>query len=156
MRDITDGASTSIIVAEVLGHGTWNGAWDKAGSGVRIPNATDAVMRTAFVTIPFADPHTDALQFPAPDGSTVTTYNYWTKSLDPNGPGAYKPTYISIAGPNSEWHGPSSLHKGGLHVLMGDGAVHFLSENIHHTNDPTTSLWQHLNSISGDEVVSGF
>lgn len=156
MRDITDGTSTTIIVSEVLGHGSWQGAWDQAGSGERIPNRTDAVMRAAFLSPPFADPHTDAFQFPAPDGSTVTTYDFWTKSLDPNGPGAYKPTYIAIAGPNSEWHGPSSLHEGGLHVLLGDGAVRFLSENIHHTNDPTTSLWQHLNSVNGGEVISGF
>ena len=84
----------------------------------------------------------------------VDQFDVWTKSLDPKSRGAYKPIYI--AGPNSERHGPSSLHKGGLHVLLGDGAVRFLSENMHHTSDPATSLWQHLNSIRRGEVISGF
>lgn len=33
-------------------------------------------------------------------------------------------------GRNGEWGEPGSLHPGGIHVLMGDGAVRFLSENI--------------------------
>jgi prepilin-type N-terminal cleavage/methylation domain-containing protein len=33
-------------------------------------------------------------------------------------------------GRNGEWGEPGSLHVGGIHVLMADGAVRFLSENI--------------------------
>lgn len=40
-----------------------------------------------------------------------------------------------------------SRHTGGAHVLMGDGAVRFASDNI------DTSLWQHLGSTSGEEVI---
>ena len=34
------------------------------------------------------------------------------------------------AGRNGEWGEPGSLHTGGIQVLMGDGAVRFISENI--------------------------
>ncbi|EDL61996.1 hypothetical protein PM8797T_22093 [Gimesia maris DSM 8797] len=40
-----------------------------------------------------------------------------------------------------------SRHTGGAHVLMGDGAVRFASDNIDIT------LWQHLGSTAGEEVI---
>lgn len=40
-----------------------------------------------------------------------------------------------------------SRHTGGAHVLMGDGAVRFASDNI------DTTLWQHLGSVAGEEVT---
>jgi prepilin-type N-terminal cleavage/methylation domain-containing protein len=61
---------------------------------------------------------------------------------------------------------PTSLHTGGVQVLMGDGAVRFISENIHTGNttlgSPTGSaqspygVWGALGSVSGNEVVGEF
>ncbi len=44
----------------------------------------------------------------------------------------------------------SSVHEGGVHLLLGDGAVTFVSENI---NNPT---WRALGTRNGKEVVGPF
>jgi hypothetical protein len=41
-----------------------------------------------------------------------------------------------------------SRHAGGAHHLLGDGSVHFFSENI------DFNLYQNLGSINGGETVS--
>jgi len=43
-----------------------------------------------------------------------------------------------------------SHHPGGVHVLMGDGSVHFISENI------DVTIWRAMGSIAGREVVGEF
>ncbi len=43
-----------------------------------------------------------------------------------------------------------SRHTGGVHAMMGDGAVRFISENIDLNN------WQNLGSINGGETVGEF
>jgi hypothetical protein len=43
-----------------------------------------------------------------------------------------------------------SQHVGGVHVLMGDGATRFISENI------STLTWNSLGSRAGSEVVGEF
>ena len=48
------------------------------------------------------------------------------------------------------YFGPRSWHTGGANVLMADGAVRFLSDNI------DTSLHRALHSRDGGEVVSDF
>jgi len=50
----------------------------------------------------------------------------------------------------SSHQAPGSMHVGGTHVLMGDGAVRFVSENI----DDNTRVA--LSSINGKEVVGEF
>jgi hypothetical protein len=87
----------------------------------------------------------------------------------------------TILGPNegsfsrTGWDGgdgiyePSSKHTGGVHCLMGDGAVHFISENIDHGNttarvpdhrNPSVQspygVWGALGSKAGNEVVGPF
>lgn len=72
-------------------------------------------------------------------------------------------TYVSTHGyntPNSRipdmqvhglgFFGPRSMHTGGAHVLLGDGAVRFLSENIDY------QLHWAIHSIRGGEVVGDF
>lgn len=48
------------------------------------------------------------------------------------------------------WSRPGSVHTGGVHVLMGDGAVRFLSENI------ATVTRQRLSYIGDGNVVGEF
>ncbi|MDA1251618.1 MAG: DUF1559 domain-containing protein [Planctomycetota bacterium] len=85
----------------------------------------------------------------------------------------------TVLGPNAGsfiqggWDGedgifePTSHHTGGVHCLMGDGAVHFISENIDTgntaarvpTNESTPSpygVWGRLGSRAGNEVVGPF
>lgn len=60
---------------------------------------------------------------------------------------------------------PSSRHAGGVQVLMGDGSVHFISDNIDtgNTTSPNVTagkspygIWGALGSISGRETVNAF
>jgi hypothetical protein len=46
--------------------------------------------------------------------------------------------------------GPRSRHVGGVHCLLGDGAVRFVSENIDLNN------WRALATRSGGEVQGEF
>jgi prepilin-type N-terminal cleavage/methylation domain-containing protein len=62
---------------------------------------------------------------------------------------------------------PTSVHTGGAHVVMGDGAVRFISDGID-TGDPTQApptsvfepspfgVWGAMGSIGGGDVVNGF
>ncbi|WP_437222372.1 DUF1559 domain-containing protein [Planctomicrobium sp. SH661] len=82
--------------------------------------------------------------------------------LPPNGPSCS--TDSTYSGTNY-LSPPSSLHTGGVQVLMGDGAVRFVSENVS-TGDltaaPVTSgrspygVWGALGSVDGSEVPSEF
>lgn len=70
--------------------------------------------------------------------------------------GAVSASYRKINQPISatdnrvNWYTPGSEHVGGCHVLMGDGAVRFVSENI------DFNLQKALGSIGGGEVISDF
>ncbi|QDV52989.1 DUF1559 domain-containing protein [Gimesia fumaroli] len=55
----------------------------------------------------------------------------------------------SIAGPDRS-NASRSLHVGGVHALLCDGAVRFISENI------DLNTWQSLSSMSGGEVIGEF
>ena len=59
-------------------------------------------------------------------------------------------TYTYPAGTLGEWGTPGSTHTGGCHVLMGDGTVRFLSENL----DGTTR--QRLGYIGDGQPVGDF
>ncbi len=56
--------------------------------------------------------------------------------------------------------GAASAHEGGVHYLMGDGAVRFISENIHayypSTTPPTTNIYMALWGRNEGAVVGEF
>ena len=57
----------------------------------------------------------------------------------------------AVAGPNSRVAtGFGSRHTGGCHILMGDGAVRFISENIN------LATWQMLSQVSDGGIVGEF
>lgn len=74
---------------------------------------------------------------------------YYTHTMAPND----QPCHIANGG--SDWMGDtlmsaSSQHVGGVHVLMGDGAVRFISDNINR------NTWLAIGSRSGNETVGEF
>ncbi len=67
---------------------------------------------------------------------------------------------------SDHWRAFHSLHTGGAHFVMGDGAVRFISENLEHTNtnyNTTTpnlggpfGLYQRLGAINDGQTVGEF
>ncbi len=83
-----------------------------------------------------------------------------TTVLGPN-----KPSCTQPGDDHDGIHEPSSHHVGGVQVLMGDGAVRFISENIDKGDStqgsPTAGkspygVWGALGSVQGGEVIGEF
>ncbi|MCA9088230.1 MAG: DUF1559 domain-containing protein [Planctomycetaceae bacterium] len=67
-----------------------------------------------------------------------------------NRPQDNQPCTTASSNPNAVTIAARSMHTGGVQVLMGDGAVRFLSDNI------SLTLYQGLGTINGSEVVGEF
>lgn len=145
-RDITDGTSNTVAIAEVSGAAYEGGPGNSNGNGrPRVGN--EAVFRAAFCAATFVGAvtqGTDASGRPYrhPDGSAI---GGWFQGDSPH---HYAPIYMNHGGINTHWSGSSSLHTGGHQVGMADGSVQFMSENI------DWGLWRALNSVAGGETVS--
>ncbi len=172
-RDVTDGLSNTIAMAEMI----------KAKAGAvtikngAISQAFAQGSLTANPAICFTDQGT------AFGPGTVNTPALWRGLRWADGAPAYT-GITTILGPNKiscpsnggddrdGIYEPSSLHTGGVQVLMGDGTVRFISENIN-TGNPTLTnppggtsatpfgqsvygVWGALGSISGSENVGDF
>jgi len=162
-RDVTDGLSNTIAVSE------------RVKAQANADNIKDGAMPMGFGD---AFRNNPSLIYGQVDGNGRITssilrvsglrwadgapaYTGCTTTLGPNSPNALNSTSDQADGVFD----PSSRHVGGVHVLMGDGAVRFVSENIHTGNTTTGSplsgespygVWGALGSISGGEVVSDF
>ncbi|OYW17194.1 MAG: hypothetical protein B7Z55_13040 [Planctomycetales bacterium 12-60-4] len=58
--------------------------------------------------------------------------------------------YVPVPGRLGQWATPGSLHSGGCHVLLTDGAVRFLSENT------DINLLQRLSRMGDGQTVGEF
>ncbi len=89
-------------------------------------------------------------------------YSVFTTALPPNKPScaaSVPPSGASVGG----WFTASSRHKGGCHVLMGDGTVRFVNENIDagvlSAKEPQSDgrssfgVWGALGTIDGHETL---
>ncbi|MCA8998481.1 MAG: DUF1559 domain-containing protein, partial [Planctomycetaceae bacterium] len=124
IKDVTDGTSNTIAVGEVTAHGYQSGPIRTAASGTpRRGNA--GVFRSALMAT-HSNHDLNIQPILAPDGTPWTTGSGWWRSS----PYAFQPTFIAAYGMNSNWPGPSSPHIGGIQVLLADGSVRFLSENL--------------------------
>ena len=137
MRDIPDGSSNTMVVSECLVGGKYYGdnsygqpelyTCAKNGTG-SYTSAAKRRGRSWFV------------------GRAVVEWGY-TTVYPPNAlieSGSCR-SYQEYANADAE-----SMHKGGVHVLLCDGAVRFVSENIH---IPT---WQYLGNRKDGQVVGEF
>lgn len=162
-RDITDGTSNTIAMAETCTGPAQGSSRTVKGQLVYNVSGIDTNATICLATAsqgqylgansisswgqgslwPFGHPH----------WSAVTTI------LPPNGPSC------SPGGDNQSnaWgiYTPNSQHTGGVHVLMADGAVRFVSENINCGNygagNPASfGVWGALGTIAGGETVGDF
>lgn len=165
IRDCTDGTSNTIAMAEAIAPTDVNGQGAVAATtGISNPAACTALYNK------------QTRNYPAGGYSGDTTRGYrWGDG------GAYFSAFSTATPPNSascftggasHWHlgmyNTGSLHVGGTHCLMTDGAVRFISENIDAGNQATAvpapnssgrspyGVWGALGSRGSGEVVGEF
>jgi prepilin-type N-terminal cleavage/methylation domain-containing protein len=101
IRDLRDGSSNTVLVAETTRR-VWNGTY----------GATWGYSKWVGMGVDLAYPW---------------GINFWNCCGWDSPPMARTPVLVGRLG---DWGTVGSLHTGGAHVLLGDGAVRFISENI--------------------------
>jgi prepilin-type N-terminal cleavage/methylation domain-containing protein/prepilin-type processing-associated H-X9-DG protein len=153
-RDVLDGLANTIAMGEIVtdlgdnnirGQVTENGA-NTSAPGVSLPN----IRNNPSVCQPLVDAQRPRFWNP--------TYKMISRALFGRGyrwadQGALFTGSLTILPPNREICGPfntlgttliatmSSQHQGGAHVLMGDGAVKFITDSIEAGNSKAPSVW---------------
>lgn len=129
-KDITDGSSNAIFVSEQSDF-----AKNAAGQQVQITNNHGWMMGTAGLSETTNQRHFN-----------LTTIRYAPNAVGATG-GAVLPGVCNNDGANN---GIFSPHVGGVHALMGDGTVRFLSNNV------DLSTIKRLATINDGQVVGEF
>jgi prepilin-type N-terminal cleavage/methylation domain-containing protein/prepilin-type processing-associated H-X9-DG protein len=155
LRDVTDGLSNTIFMAEQSPPvSSTPAANDLIGGFNNISTSIPATCRAAVVGGSYPTPQLIG-------HSRVWAFGYHNATamvntmLPPNSPSCL---YLSTV---------SSRHTGGAHVLMGDGAVKFISENINdgdETVDASTittgpspyGVWGALGTAQGGETIGDY
>ncbi|SMP76047.1 prepilin-type N-terminal cleavage/methylation domain-containing protein [Neorhodopirellula lusitana] len=185
-RDVLDGLSNTIAMGEFitdLGDGDKRSALVRgSGNGADVQRTGGALACEGFVDPDrprFWDDGATILQSGAPErrrgykwASGYTLYTGFFTVLPPNREMCWR-------GPDNFREGiapPSSNHQGGCHILMGDGAVKFITDSIDagglssramvstsaNNNDPLSvagaaspfGLWGNLGTRGGREVIT--
>ena len=168
-RDVTDGLSNTVAMSEeVLGNGYSAGGGGASGVATVIPGSTPPAspaqqVLNLTVSQPSGGPYTDANDTNLTN-CVVGASGFWSgirsaKWLN----GHYGDTlYNHGLSPNSTQFdcgntshssgltAARSRHTGGVHVLMCDGGVRFISNSI------DLSVWRGLGSRAGGEVISDY
>jgi prepilin-type N-terminal cleavage/methylation domain-containing protein len=155
IKDIIDGTSNTVAVGETDLAGYTGGPGFTNGTGRHRLGRAESVFRSAFVAATFTQDLNEGgrtahpavspgIPFVHPDGSAI---GGWFRAA----PHMYVPTFHAVNGINQEWPGLSSYHVGGVHCLMADGAVRFISQNI-----SWNPVWGSLCTAWGNEAVGEF
>ncbi len=177
MRDLVDGTSTTILMSERSGGSvsrrdqrglmattvgvafTPAGAWSTVSNGKVEPIGTAGIQSI-----------TEMGQFWA---SGEPEHNNFATVISPNGPSCEFRNSMSGMGipgtppaTSARVLSASSYHDGGVNVLMGDGGVRNVNENIFAgnlnydvslpTGESPYGIWGALGTISGDETIGDF
>ena len=158
-RDFVDGMSNTAMFGEILlgpSDGTATSGVVPAASpdyyatATRVPYATwDGSPTGDTIAVPECDnAATSAMRYRGKQyyrGNVVTTY--YSHTLTPN---SKRRDCIRDIGFDRGHMAARSFHEGGAHVLLGDGAVRFASENV------DENVWRAVGSRAGNEVVGEF
>jgi len=146
IRDCLDGTSNTIIVGETVIDGAI-GSFNTQINGTM--RSTGDVARAWGFGLDWlcADSHRPPDVVCPPGTPRAGSSCVWCLSYGPNAP----VIYYGLGGLNSNWTGVNSLHEGGAHILMGDGSVRFISENI--AFEPT---FHSLCTYMGGEITGEF
>ncbi|MBS0201355.1 MAG: DUF1559 domain-containing protein [Planctomycetes bacterium] len=146
LSDMLDGSSTTVMMSErCLGDGS-NGIstrkTDTFQPGVYPNDANDALTicrATNVLDLSKQGKSNAGVSWLSPDHTTT----YYYHVLPPNDLSCmYPPSRISTTA--------NSRHVGGVHVVLADGAVRFVSDNI------DINVWRAIGTRKGSEIVSDF
>jgi len=161
-RDCTDGLSNTILMSEtvlgnpgtrfVIGQTAYNIANVQANPSVCI--ATMANKQYVAGTAISTWGQGSLWAFGHPMWTAITTI------LPPNGPSCYDANSDNPSNASGVFSA-NSLHTGGVHCLLGDGTVRFISENIDCGNygsgaTPNFGVWGALGTRAGGETLGDF
>jgi len=158
LRDIADGASNTIALAET-GLGPTGGGRTTIGQGVfgmpnNLPTNAPLCLATAsgMTYLPGNSISSWGQGSLWPFGHPF--WNAVTTVLPPNGPSCY----VGGDNPSNAWgiYTPNSYHTGGVQVTLADGSVRFISNNINCGNYGAGSpasfgIWGALGTVNGGE-----
>jgi hypothetical protein len=159
IADILDGPSNTIMMAEV-GLGSSRDATDIIGRAARSVANVDTNPALCLAQATRGRYNTGVAVSSWVQGSLWPFghpfWNYFNTVLPPNSPSCYN----NADNPSNAWGvwSATSRHAGGVHVLLGDGAVRFVSENIDTGNltPANFGIWGGLGTIQGKETFGEF
>jgi prepilin-type N-terminal cleavage/methylation domain-containing protein len=151
IADIKDGTSTTVLVGETS-VGSFTGPFI---GGAGTPRAGTNRTFRSLLLMPqhFPQGMRNIGVWTNCDGSQADPAKFWWKA----NPNAWAPVYMSAYPPQSEWYTAGSAHAGGLHVVMVEGSVRFVSTSIQavaggfvgSTMAPGGSIWNAIHTKNG-------
>jgi prepilin-type N-terminal cleavage/methylation domain-containing protein/prepilin-type processing-associated H-X9-DG protein len=161
-RNVTDGTSNTLAMGErVLGNNGNRSVLGQTAFNVTGVNANPILCQATSVNRQY----TAATSISTWGSGTLWAFGHPAQTafntvLPPNSPSCWE---ANTDNPSNQpgIFSLTSLHTGGAHVLMADGAVRFVSENIDAGNygappTPTYGVWGALGTVAGGETVGDF
>lgn len=146
IRDITDGTTNTVVIAETDTANFYGGPFMTTGTGARRAPYQNGVFRAAFVGLSHAGWGTNEGGSPGAmevNGAGPKAVGTWFRAA----PYAYEPTYICAWGINTEWPGTSSYHGPMIQAARADGSAGTLSQNINY------GIYLKLNAIADNNIA---
>ena len=150
ISDIKDGTSNTIMVAEKDAAGYYGAPRPPAGMGRGAPrDGSQGVFNAAFLGIAYrgeaANEDPSHQWYLECDGTSKSSSTWFVES-----PYAYQPVYRTYPGFNNDWDGPSSMHPGGIHILLADGSARFVANQLSY------GTWLKLNFMADNNIINEF
>jgi len=161
IADITDGTSNTIAMSEHVtpqGDLTLGRAAIVGGDPASSPAGCRALFVNGLYTVPV---NTDDGFHGSRWCDGAAMFTRFNTMMPPNGPSCMEADNHWLGG----MYSASSRHVGGVHALLADGAVRFISENIHAGNQAASEvatgpspygIWGGLGTKSSSEIIGEF